>query len=157
MRRTDREISDFQQMLAIMEACECLRLGFIDGEEIYMVPLNFGYEVTGDNELTIYCHGAHVGRKIDLARKLDRAGFEMDCKHELMTAELACDFSFMYASVMGSGTVRVLDNPEDKIHGLTQIMRHYDPSREFHFEPEMVRAVGVIELKVTDWSCKAHG
>lgn len=156
MRRADREISDFAQMLTIMDACECLRLGFIDGDEVYMVPLNFGYEVTANRELTLYCHGARAGRKMDLACKRNRAGFEMDCRHDLITAETACDFSYLYASVMGSGTVSVLDAPADKIHGLTQVMRHYAPRREFHFMPEMVRDVGVIALQVTSWSCKAH-
>lgn len=38
MRRTDREILDFEQMLAVVEACSCCRLGLIDEAGAYIVP-----------------------------------------------------------------------------------------------------------------------
>ena len=43
MRRKDREITDFNKMLDIMEACDCCRIGLADKSEAYIVPLNFGY------------------------------------------------------------------------------------------------------------------
>ena len=40
------------------------RLGFVDGDDAYIVPLNYGYE-DKDGELVIYCHGAKDGRKAE--------------------------------------------------------------------------------------------
>lgn len=42
MRRKDREVLDYQEMLNIMHSYDCCRLGFIDDDSTYIVPLNFG-------------------------------------------------------------------------------------------------------------------
>ena len=44
MRRKDREVTrhgDLMEMVARFKVC---RLGLWDGREVYVVPLNFGYE-----------------------------------------------------------------------------------------------------------------
>ena len=43
MRRKDREITDFEQMRAILDACDCARLGLVDEQGAYIVPMNFGW------------------------------------------------------------------------------------------------------------------
>lgn len=40
--------------------------GFRTADYPYVVPTNFGYEFDDDNHLTLYIHGAPVGRKRDL-------------------------------------------------------------------------------------------
>ena len=47
MRRADREIREFDRMLAVADACDCCRLGLLDDAGAYIVPLNFGYEAEG--------------------------------------------------------------------------------------------------------------
>ncbi|MDF2587373.1 MAG: pyridoxamine 5-phosphate oxidase family protein, partial [Anaerocolumna sp.] len=42
MRRTDREITDLNQIVDIMKRCDVCRLAFFDKEYPYIVPLNFG-------------------------------------------------------------------------------------------------------------------
>ena len=44
MRRSDREVTDPKQIRDIIDHCTCCRLGFWDGQEVYILPLNFGYE-----------------------------------------------------------------------------------------------------------------
>lgn len=46
MRRKDREITDFNEIRKIIDACEILRLGLADGDFPYIVPVNFAYTVT---------------------------------------------------------------------------------------------------------------
>ena len=41
MRRVDREVTDFLKMTDIMKNCECCRLGLVDKNEAYIVPMNF--------------------------------------------------------------------------------------------------------------------
>ena len=48
---------------------------------------------------------------------------EMDCRHGLKEAELPCSHSYYYASLIGTGKVRVLKTFEEKLHGLKEVMR----------------------------------
>lgn len=65
MRRKDREITDFNEIRKIIDACEILRLGLADGDFPYIVPVNFAYTVT-DGQICFYIHGAVAGRKYEL-------------------------------------------------------------------------------------------
>lgn len=43
MRRNDREINDFKDMINIMSECDCCRIGFTESDGgTYIVPMNFG-------------------------------------------------------------------------------------------------------------------
>lgn len=45
MRRKDREITDFDEMIKIIEKCDTCRLALNDEEYPYIVPLNFGHKM----------------------------------------------------------------------------------------------------------------
>ena len=79
MRRTDREITDRAEMLAIMEKCQVCRLALRNGDYPYILPVNFGMEEK-DGQLVLYFHGAAEGTKYDLMAADPRASFEMDCE-----------------------------------------------------------------------------
>ena len=66
MRRNDREL-DFPAILSLLDRCRIVRLAMIDGQEPYIVPLNYGYTCT-DGQITLYCHSAKEGRKLDVMR-----------------------------------------------------------------------------------------
>ena len=95
MRRADREIREFDRMLAVADACDCCRLGLLDDAGAYIVPLNFGYEAEGE-KLTLYFHGAGQGKKIDLIREQKSASFEMDTRHALVEGETAVHFFLIF-------------------------------------------------------------
>ena len=97
MRRREREVVEPNEIRDIIEACKVCRLGFCEEGEVYIVPVNFGYDMKG-KELTLYIHCAGEGRKIDLIRKNAKVGIEMDCHHELAEGDLACQYSYYYAS-----------------------------------------------------------
>ena len=89
MRRTDREITDRQELLDVMARCDVCRLALNDESGYpYVVPLNFGMEER-DGTLHLLFHGAMTGTKYDRMERDSRATFEMDCGHQLMTAEQA--------------------------------------------------------------------
>ena len=114
MRRADREIREFDRMLAVADACDCCRLGLLGDAGAYIVPLNFGYEAEGE-KLTLYFHGAGQGKKIDLIREQKSASFEMDTRHALVEGETACVYSYRYQSVMGRGRIRLIEEYEEKV------------------------------------------
>ena len=155
MRRKDREVLDHNKMMEILSACDCCRLGLVDENGAYIVPLNFGYEEV-NGKLLLYFHGAAAGKKIELIQTQKTASFEMDRKHQLVEGKTACAYSYLYQSIMGNGTIQLLNEYEEKIHGLNVLMSHYSDKNEWDFKKEQVDMIAVIKMEVTNWSCKEH-
>ena len=155
MRRKDSEITELEKVIAVLDACECCRLGLVDDSEAYIVPMNFGYEIIHNN-LLLYFHCAKEGRKIDLIPKQKTVSFEMDTKHALVQGEKGCDFSFLYQCLMGKGTIAILDSESDKVYGLNKIMQHYTKRDAWDFESTLLDRIYVLKLTVAEWSCKEH-
>lgn len=156
MRRRDREIQEEETMLEIMKNCDCCRLGLMDGQQAYIVPMNFGF-AKENGRLSLYFHCAAEGKKLELLKTQTCVSFEMDSGHGLVTGKRGCDYSFFYRSILGTGNVEFLTTPDEKANGLTQILAHYDPARvNWEFSPNLLARTCVLKLTVTDWSCKAH-
>ena len=152
MRRADREITDRQEVVDILDRCDVLRLGLHTGAHPYVVPLSFGFEVCDDHDegspLVIWLHCAHEGSKLEYIKKDPRAGFEADCGHRLVAGDKACSFSMEYESVMGHGHISICDDAADKLRGLKAVMRHYAPDDEYDFSAEEISRVSVLKLYV---------
>ena len=86
MRRKDREITDFNEMIEIIKKCDVCRIVMNDEGFPYIVPLNFGLEVQGE-QVYLYFHCAMKGKKLDLIAKDNRITFEMDCDHNFILYE----------------------------------------------------------------------
>lgn len=155
IRRRDRAITDYNQMLEIMAQCDVCRLGLRDGESVYIVPLNFGFQTTNDH-LTLYFHGFVKGKKIDLIQQNPIAAFEMDRKHEIVKADIACHYSFLYQSIMGKGKISIIENEAEKIAALQRLMANYTQKNDWQFEARELQKIAVLKLDVTEWSCKEH-
>ena len=153
MRRKDREIKDANCIAAFIAKEQILRIAFYDEGDIYIVPINYGYSY--DEQYTFYFHGAKAGRKYELAKKTPKVGFEIDGDYTLLTGEIACDFSATFQSVIGTGTLSVVENTEEKIKGLNAIMQQTTSKEEWDYSKEMLEAVAVFRLDVDKMSCKA--
>lgn len=121
MRRKDREISDINEIVRIIEKCQVCRLALndLDGYP-YIVPLNFGMDYK-DGKIVLYFHSALEGHKLDLIKKDSRASFEMDCNHELQYLANQGYCTFFYESVIGKGEVKILSE-EEKVYALDRLM-----------------------------------
>ena len=155
MRRKDREISDYSEIIRIIESCSVCRLGLMDEDEAYIVPMNFGY-IVENKDLTLYFHSAKEGRKIDLMKNGKRVSFEMDTSHSLVKGKEACSFTFLYECVMGTGTIEILQGRQEKSLGLGVIMEHYEKGKTWDYDPKLLESVSVLKLKVEKLSAKAH-
>ena len=155
LRRKDREVKDYQEIIKIIDACDCCRLGFVDDKEAYIVPLNFGYEIIG-SDLTLFFHSAKEGQKIGLVNKQKSVAFELDCSHKLVEGKEACDYTFLYQSVMGKGKLEIVSEEEEKKHGLSVIMDHYSERKTWSFDSKLLERVNVLKLSVKEISSKAH-
>lgn len=123
MRRTDREIKDMDIIKSILDKAKVIRLSLFNDDYPYIVPLCFGYEMT-DNGMDIYLHCAKEGLKLDLVRKNNHVAFEVDdfVKTEIMHYGITA----RYKSVIGFGKAIILENDEEKKHGLELILKQYD-------------------------------
>ena len=73
MRRKDKELTDSKEIEGIVKKATVCRLGLMDEDEAYIVPVNFGYEKNA-----IYFHSALKGRKIELIKKKEKVCFEIE-------------------------------------------------------------------------------
>lgn len=147
MRRKDREITDFNEIVKIINKCDSCVVALNDEEFPYIVPMNFGMDIEEDR-LYLYFHCANEGKKIDLIRKDNRATFEMDCEHNIILYEERMSCTMGYASVIGHGTFEFVSD-EEKLKALKIIMRHYH-SEDFKFSLKLMPVTTVLRLKVTD-------
>ncbi|MFL0250753.1 pyridoxamine 5'-phosphate oxidase family protein [Clostridium neuense] len=148
MRRKDREITDLNKIAAIMKKCDVCSLAFFDDEYPYIVPLNFGMNLVED-KITLYFHGANAGKKLELIKKNNKVGFEMNCSHKLLLGEKACNSTMEYESVCGNGIIEILKEAE-KREALTYIMKQYNDKEEYEFDRKSVDAVVIFRLIVSE-------
>ena len=62
MRRAEKEVKDLEQLEEILRDCNTVRIGTQDAEGMFIVPVNYGYDLT-EGQLTLYLHSAREGRK----------------------------------------------------------------------------------------------
>ncbi len=155
MRRNDREITDFGEIIKIIDQCKVCRVAMIDNGKPYIVPMNFGYEYK-NKILSLFFHSAAEGRKINSLKSNNFVCFEADCGHELVENDVACKNGFLFESVIGEGYVTFILEPEEKKQALNMIMKH-QCGKLFGFDDNSVINLAVYKIEVTVLSGKRCG
>lgn len=145
MRRRDREIKEFDEIVKVIQKCDVCRLALHDEEYPYILPLNFGMRLES-GKIVLYFHGAAKGKKYELMERDNRAGFEMDCSHELVTDEVKGDCTMKYESVIGRGHIEMIPE-EEKYDALCVLMKQYH-KEDFAFEQKVMPVTKVFKLVV---------
>lgn len=145
MRRRDREIKEFDEIVKIIKKCDSLVLGLNDEGYPYLVPLNFGMDIE-DGQLYLYFHCAKEGKKLDLIQKDNRATFEMDCNHNFILYEERMSCTMGYESVIGQGTIEIV--AEDKRYDALKILMRQYHAEDFQFNTDMIKVTTLLRLKV---------
>lgn len=140
MRRKEKEITDPAEMEAIIRQSAVCRLGMIDGDRPYVVPLSFGYQ-----DGTLYFHSAQQGHKIDLLKSHPRVCVEFDRIHETMPAEKACDWSVRFESLIGFGRAEFVEDLDEKRQALDRIMAQYAKGA-FSYPEAALKATAVFKV-----------
>ena len=121
MRKADREITNFDEIVELLSRCDTIRLGISDGGTPYIVPVSFGYERINE-KIAVYFHGARVGKRAGMLKTLPRVCVEADLCHGFGDSPgggYSCD----YESIIGYGTVELLDGAEAE-KGFALLMEH---------------------------------
>ena len=151
MRRKDRELTNMADIEAVLKKAFVCHLGLADGDQPYVVPMNYGYE-----DGHIYLHGADEGRKIDILKKNNKVCFEMETfQSEIIKGgDQPCDWGTAFRSVIGFGTAELLQSNEEKIRGLNIILKAHD-DRSFAFPEAMLNMTAVIDITIKEMTGKA--
>ena len=155
MRRKDREVTDFETILGIIDECNIIRIGLADGDFPYIVPLNFAYAVSG-KQIEFYVHGAIAGRKYELMNKNRKCSFEMDIPLEMDCMVEKKDVTMRYKSVMGTADITFLEEAEKQNAIDNIIMNRYKETRNFDYNRKMVAVTAVAKLTVTNLTAKSN-
>ena len=150
--RRELEVTDPSEILAILDKAKIVHIGLADGDEPYVVPMNYGYTMHED-KLTLYLHGAKWGRKLDIMRTNPKVFFSLECDVQPFEGDIACRYGTAYSSIMGKGTAEILEDVEAKKSGLSVFMKT-QTGKDFTFSEKMVSIVSVIKIDVSWYTAK---
>jgi hypothetical protein len=168
MRSADRGIKDRAEIEAILDEAMVCRIGLSGDDGPYIVPMCFGYDGT-----FLYLHSAPEasknlsgsspvsplagsgGKKITMIRKNPRCCFEVDICDQVIRNEKPCSWGMRYRSVIGYGRAVILEDPEEKRHGLNCIMHHYKGGTQT-FSNADIGSVTVIRIRIESMTGKKH-
>ena len=152
MRLKKREITDPEILREILESCEVVRIGAMDEEGMFIVPMNYGYEYV-DGKLTFYLHGATKGYKFDVLEKNPKVSFALETDMIPFEGKVACQYGMAYRSVMGRGYGTLVADVEEKEKALSLLMKQ-QTGKDFTFDEKLVSIVNVIRIDVKEFTAK---
>ena len=152
LTRREQEITDINEIIRILDESKIAHIGLVDGDEPYVVPMNYGY-VMENGKLTIYLHGAKRGRKLDLIRANPKVFFETECDLVPFEGDVACRYGIAYSSIMGKGTAEIIEDVEEKKLALSVLMKT-QTGKDFEFEDKMTTIVSIIKINVSQYTAK---
>ena len=152
MTRRERQVTDLTEIVRYLDTAKVLHLGLVDGDEPYVVPMNYGYTME-DGKLTLYLHGATRGRKLDVMRANPKVFFSLECDLQPFEGSVACKYGLAYASVMGRGIATIVEDVEEKKMAMTHLMKT-QTGKDFTFEDRLVSIVAVIRIDVEEYTAK---
>ena len=152
MTKRERQITDPQQILDILDRGKVLHLGLCADNMPYVVPMKYGYTMEG-GKLTVYLHSAVQGKKLDMLRANPNIFFAIDCDRIPFEGKLPCQYGMVYSSIMGTGTAQLVEDVEEKKRAMSILMKT-QTGKDFSFEDRLVSIVAVIRIDVTEYTAK---
>ena len=152
MTKRERQITDQQEILRILDTAKVLHLGLAVDNEPYIVPMNYGYILEGE-KLTFYLHSALRGKKLDMIRANPRVFLELDCNLTPFEGKVACQYGLSYSSIMARGTAVIVEDVEEKKTAMSALMKT-QTGRDFSFNERLVSMVAVIRVDVSEYTAK---
>ncbi len=146
-----KEITDISEIERIIKKASICRIGLVDGDEPYIVPVCFGYE-----RKALYFHGALEGRKVELIRKNNKVCFEIEADTETVKTESACGWAMKYRSVIGMGRAHILESDAEKTHGLRVLRKQYSEDG-LSFPKSTLDSVLVVRVDIGSITGKQSG
>lgn len=136
----------------ILDSALLASVGFVQDGQPVVVPMLYGRE--GE---TIYLHGARKSRVIRLLKETGTASLNVTHVDALVYARSAFNSSMNYRSATVFGSVRLLEDWDEKIHALRVISECTMPGRWDELREPLdkeIKMTGVIALEIESASAK---
>lgn len=133
------------EMEKLLDELEFGYLGLSRDGKPYVIPISFAYK-----EDKIYLHTSLKGLKLEYLASNPQVCFAAAEQQELVGADIPCDYTVRYRSVVARGRGRLLTELNEKIAALDIIAGKYSRgSRMSAIDPEKadIAAVMVIEIE----------
>lgn len=154
MRRLDRDCSaDDSVIEKCIQDSQVLRICMNTDGLPYIVPLCFGYERV-DGRRIFYFHKNRRGLLYELIEKDPRCSFELEGEHSLFMDEVKGTCNMDYASIIGDGTISLVEGDEERKRTIDLLMDHYGRG-DFGYDERLMSAILVFRLEVDSLTCKA--
>lgn len=123
MNRKDREIKDGSKHIDILRNGKIVTISLCRKNEPYIVTLDYGYDDAGN---CLYFHCAKKGLKIDFL--IDNSHVCATIIEDLGYVDGRCEHKFR--SLVFWGTMMVVENLEEKKHGMNVLLNHLEENPE---------------------------
>ncbi len=155
MTKRENEITEKKDIERILDTCKYLHLAVSSEDVPYVVTLNYGYEWDEtDGHLVLFLHTSRKAHLLEVIEKNTNCAFNMECNVKPFFGPMPCRNGMAYESIMGSGKITVLENTDERIHGLVRIMKTQTGEEENRFDERMVSIVSVLRVDVKEMRAK---
>jgi nitroimidazol reductase NimA-like FMN-containing flavoprotein (pyridoxamine 5'-phosphate oxidase superfamily) len=137
---------------AILDSALVVSAGFVQDGQPVVVPMIFGRE--GE---TIYLHGARKARIIKLLEQTERVCLNVTLVDAIVFARSTFNSSMNYRSATVFGMPRLVDDRDDKLHGMRIISENTMPGRWDEVRDSLekeIKMTGVIAVEIDAASAK---
>lgn len=153
MFKKERAVDDPDVQKTVLKQGKYTTIALCRGAEPYIVTMNYGYD---EPKHALYFHCARRGLKIEFIKQnpavcatvIEDRGYHMG----------ACEHA--YRSVVLWGNMSVIDDPEEKKHGLDILINHLEDhpdivKKRTLKDDSVVENVGILRLDITEMTCKS--
>lgn len=149
----EKEITDTDEIEDVLRSSRVCRVALIDGAFPYIVPMLFGYNLTGE-KLELYFRCEEKGKKMDIIKSNANAAFEIDKLHDIIKTDHSLGFAAHYHSIAGTGTIEVVTGI-DKIAGISLLMKKYmNGTADGKYSEQALNSCAILKLTVDELCCK---
>lgn len=85
------------------------------------------------------------------------ACFEIEAGTEVVRDKKACSWGMRYKSIIGYGKLEEVEDLNEKMKGLSLLMKHYSGEKTWEFPEKNIEKVLVLKLKIDTMSGKKSG
>lgn len=143
-----------EQIDQLLNKCMIGHLGCIDDEKRpYVLPVNFIYL-----NKKIYIHGLLKGKKMDCISKNPHVCFQAEENKGLVKeGNGPCHTNMLYESVIVQGTIKMVDEFDEKNNVLREIVTKYTPELlDFSIPESAIKATAVLEISINEITGKYY-
>jgi len=150
MRRSEREVTGFDEITDILRRADTIRLGLHAEPYPYVVPLSFGFETDGD-KIIVYFHGAKEGLKCDLIKRNANVCVEADIFRRYADGDPTTE----YESFIGFGAARLVTGGEAE-RGVGLMLEHCGYAGFEYDRAYLTERTAIYKITLDSFTGKRH-